>query len=138
MGVPLPSFRREFERRFGLVLKEGYGSTEGGVTVFQRDGAEYPPGSCGRVCPEYELRIADDDDNPLPGGEIGEMTDSAERDAHLMMSGYLGMPTGTAAQLRNGWYHSGDLGWIDGCGNLFFSGRMEGCDSTARRKYLSS
>jgi crotonobetaine/carnitine-CoA ligase len=124
-GVPMPPFKREFEHRFGLVLKEGYGSTEGGVIVFQRDGETYPPGSCGRVAPEYEIRIADDRDEPVAAGEVGEIQTRPTADACLMMSGYYGMPEETARMLRGGWYHTGDLGWLDEDNNLYFSGRKK-------------
>ena len=74
-GVPMPAFRTDFERRFGLRLYEGYGSTELGVVVFEdlRATSPAPRGSCGRCLPEFRLRIVDDADHTLPAGEVGEI-----------------------------------------------------------------
>ena len=123
-GVPMPPFRAEFERRFDLELIEGYGSTEGGISVFQQPGRTYPPGSCGRVAPGFELKILDDGDNELGPGEVGEIV-TRPRDRNQMMLGYFRMPEANAELLRDGWYHSGDLGRLDEAGNLYFVGRKK-------------
>lgn len=121
-GVPMPPFKADFERRFGLTLLEGYGSTEGGISVFQQLGKAYPPGSCGEVAPGFRLRILDDDDHEVPAGQVGEIVTRPD-DRNQMMTGYLRMPEVNAELLRGGWYHSGDLGRVDEAGNLYFVGR---------------
>ena len=123
-GVPMPPFKAEFERRFGLKLLEGYGSTEGGISVFQQLDKAYPPGSCGEVAPGFRLRILDDDDRELAAGQVGEIVTRPD-DRNQMMTGYLRMPEVDAELLRGGWYHTGDLGRLDEAGNLYFVGRKK-------------
>ena len=123
-GVPIPSFKADFERRFGLELLEGYGSTEGGISVFQRRGKSYPPDSCGEAAPGFRLRILDDDGDKLGTGRVGEIVTRPD-DRNQMMIGYLRMPEVNAELLRGGWYHTGDLGWLDAAGNLYFVGRKK-------------
>jgi len=124
-GVPMPDFREDFERRFGLQLIEGYGSTEGGIAVFQRPGEEYPEGSCGRAAPGFELRIVDDDGHEVPVGQVGEIRTKPVSDPTQMMNGYLKLPEVNARLIRDGWYSTGDLGRLDEAGNLYFAGRTK-------------
>ena len=132
-GVPMPAFKDDFEERFGLTLVEGYGSTEGGIMVFQEPSEPYPPGACGRAIPEFRLRIVDDDDRPLPPGEIGEIVvrPTRDEDRHLMLTGYYRMPDLNREVFRGGWFHTGDLGRLDDDGNLYFEGRRK--DAIRRR-----
>ncbi|MFD0847123.1 AMP-binding protein [Sphingosinicella xenopeptidilytica] len=123
-GLPMPEFRADFEARFGFPLYEGYGSTEGGVCVFQNPGEAYPKGSCGQVAPEFELQLLDDERKSVPTGEVGEIV-TRPHDPTLMFSGYLGMPEVNAELIRDGWYHTGDLGKLDAAGNLYFAGRKK-------------
>lgn len=123
-GLPMPEFRNAFEQRFGFPLLEGYGSTEGGVCVFQEIGKAYPKGSCGRVAPEFELKLLDDMGREVKVGEVGEIV-TRPRDPTLMMSGYLNMPDVNAELIRDGWYYTGDLGRLDEEGNLYFAGRKK-------------
>ena len=132
-GVPMPAFKHDFEERFGLTLIEGYGSTEGGVMVWQDPGESYPTGSCGRVVPEFRLRIVDSDDRPLPPGGIGEIVvrPARDEDRHLLLTGYYRMPDLNREVFRGGWFHTGDLGRLDEDGNLYFEGRRK--DAIRRR-----
>lgn len=123
-GLPMPEFREAFEQRFGFPLLEGYGSTEGGVCVFQEIGKTYPKGSCGKLAPEFELRLIKDNGAEAGLGEVGEIV-TRPRDPTMMMNGYLDMPEVNAELIRDGWYHTGDLGRLDAAGNLFFAGRKK-------------
>lgn len=123
-GLPMPDFREAFEARFGVSLLEGYGSTEGGVCVFQERGVAYPKGSCGKVCPEFALRLLDEEGREVPIGSVGEIV-TRPHDPTLMMNGYLDMPEVNAELIRDGWYYSGDLGRLDEEGNLYFAGRKK-------------
>src|SRR5262249_54222439 len=124
MVVPPPEDLEGFERRFGLrVVYETFGMTEGIVSppaiVEPRR-----PGCCGRPTAETEVRIMDDDDNALGPRQTGEIV-IRPREPYTMMSGYYGMPEATLEAFRNLWFHTGDLGWMDEDGFLYFVGRKK-------------
>ncbi|MGI9277946.1 MAG: acyl-CoA synthetase [Endozoicomonas sp.] len=77
--------------------------------------------SAGRAVAGVELVILDDDDQPLPTGEVGEI---CLRGPNVMM-GYLGMEETTQTTLRNGWLHTGDGGRLDEDGFLFIVDRVK-------------
>ena len=62
--VPIPSWAEDYEARFGHSIKEFYGIVEVGIQNVQT--GERVLGSCGKVLPRYNIRIADDNDAPLP------------------------------------------------------------------------
>ena len=119
-GVPMPDFADGFEERFGLRLVEGFGMTDVGVPAYQPLGEPRRPGSCGRVIPPYQVRIAAD-------GEILVRSD----EPGLLTLGYHGMPKATEEAFRGGWFHTGDLGRLDADGWLYFEGRKK--DAIRRR-----
>ncbi len=123
-GVPMPEFKAAFERRFDLTLIEGYGSTEGGIAVFQSPGKRYPESSCGEVLPGWNLKILDEAGNAVPAGEVGEIVSKPD-DPTQMMNGYLRLPDVNAELIRDGWYLTGDLGRVDEAGCLHFAGRKK-------------
>jgi len=112
-----------FERRFGVTLLDTYGMSECEPLTLPRAG-ETPPGSCGRVCPDFEIRILDEDDNPLPVGETGRIC-VRPRVPHVMMQGYEGDPEAAVNAWRNLWFHTTDRGRFDGDGFLYFVDRMK-------------
>jgi len=121
IGAAQPDFI-EFQRRHGVVLRSGYGSTEANVGVYlPHDDPD--PASVGRPWPGYEVRIGDADDDPLPPGETGEILVRADEPCTLMQ-GYDGDPQATIAAWRDLWFHTGDAGYLDEKGNLYFMGRM--------------
>lgn len=77
------------------------------------------PGSCGRAIRGVSLRIVDDDGRELPAGSPGEVLVAGPN----VMRGYFGEPSLTASTLRDGWLHTGDLGYLDAEGFLFLVGR---------------
>ena len=119
-----PELVREARRRFGAAYSIRYSSTEsGGVgagTAFDApdDEALF---TVGRPRPGVELEIRDDDDRPVPDGEVGEVALRSP----CMMRGYWRDPEATARTLRGGWLHTGDLGWLDAAGCLHLAGRRK-------------
>lgn len=115
---------KEFERRFGLKTVDAYGMTEAEPLVLRRAddaGAGY---SLGKVNPDFEIAIHDDDDNPLPIGVRGRIV-VRPRAAAVMMLGYEGDDAATVEATRNLWLHTRDLGSLDADGNLHFSDREQ-------------
>jgi crotonobetaine/carnitine-CoA ligase len=121
-GVPMPACGTEWEARFGFPLVEVYGLTDAGVPCYQPLDEPRVEGSCGRVIPEYDLRIGDEAGEPLAPGQIGEIM-VRSREPGLLMNEYFAMPEATASALRGDWFHTGDLGRLDERGNLFFCAR---------------
>lgn len=112
-----------FERRFGVTLLDTYGMSECEPLTLPRPG-EMPPGSCGRICPDFEVAILDEADNALPIGRSGRIC-VRPRVPHVMMLGYEGDPDATVSAWRNLWFHTTDRGHFDAAGFLYFDERMK-------------
>ncbi|MBI1847269.1 MAG: long-chain fatty acid--CoA ligase [Candidatus Rokubacteria bacterium] len=110
-AAPLPvEIVEPFEKKFGGALMEGYGLTEASPVVSaHRLSGERRLGSVGQPIPGVEVRILDDDDREVPGGEVGEVCVRGDN----VMLGYYKMPEETARAIRNGWLHTGDVGKLD-------------------------
>ncbi len=122
VGAPLHlEHKEEFARRLPGRFYELYGLTEGFVTVLDRDDFAAKPGSVGVPPPLYEMRIVDDDGNDLPAGDVGEIVGRGP----ITMPGYYKRPDLTAEAIRDGWLHSGDLGYVDDDGFLYLVDRKK-------------
>ncbi|MFE1599461.1 class I adenylate-forming enzyme family protein [Methylobacterium sp. ID0610] len=123
-GAIMPAaLNREFEARFGVPLLDGYGITETStmVTMNWPTGGRVP-GSCGLPIPGLAVRIVDAVENrDVPIGQEGELI---VRGPNLML-GYHNKADETAAVLREGWYHTGDLARSDLNGFLTITGRLK-------------
>ena len=123
-GAIMPAaLNRSFEEHFGCALLDGYGITETStmVTMNWMSGVRVM-GSCGLPVPGLATRIV----NPatledLPIGAEGELIVRGPN----LMQGYHNKPAETAAALRNGWYHTGDLAKSDANGYLTITGRIK-------------
>ncbi len=118
-------------RVFGPILQQGYGSAEvlPPVTMLQphehlRDGvlaAREVLSSVGRAVPGVQVVVADEHDQPLERGEIGQLLIRSP----TMFRGYLHQPSLNDEVLRGGWLHIGDVGYFDRAGFLHVLGRQQ-------------
>ena len=122
-GVPIPATLHEaFEERFGIRLTHCYGSTEATIVAWnERTGRKIGP--VGRPLPDFDVRVMDESDTALPTGEVGEICVRPHEPSSIF-SGYFGEPGRTIAAWRNLWFHTGDRGWFDDDGDLWFSDRI--------------
>ena len=129
-GADMPdAFRRLYEDRFGKRVSTGYGLTEAPTSVTSEDVDEpIVPGTCGYPLPQVSLHILDDEDRPVPVGEVGEVcvgpsTEGPFADVYRTMLGYWNRPEESARALRGGLLHTGDIGCVDEQGHLFIKDR---------------
>ncbi|MFF3646270.1 AMP-binding protein [Streptomyces sp. NPDC002564] len=122
-----------FEKRFGVRLVEGYGSSEGGAAIQRTPGT--PPGAIGRAAPGDDLAVVDAGtrrecpaarftaDGRLLNGEaaIGELVNRGANP----FEGYWRNERAQAERRRDGWYWTGDLFYRDAEGYLYFAGRTD-------------
>jgi len=106
----------------GIPLRQGYGTTETNMISCMRHGeVKDRPASVGRLVPNWELKILDDGGSPVPPGGTGEIAVKGPG----MFSGYLNRPEETAEAIRDGYFHTGDLGRLDADGFLYIVGRKK-------------
>lgn len=111
-----------FCRKFDCKMYEGYGLTEAAPAVaLCRPGMTIKTGSCGTAIPGVEVRIVDTDDKSLSIGEQGEIVVRGPN----VMKGYYKNPEETSKVLRDGWLHTGDIGYLDEDNYLFITDRIK-------------
>ena len=118
-----PDFVAEFEARFGLRVREVYGMTEAEPMALPWPGETTPAGSCGRPNPDFEVAVLGEDGHPAAPGEVGEIV-CRSRAPGLRAGAYAADPENSAPASADGWFHSGDLGRVDGEGFLYFGDRI--------------
>jgi acyl-CoA synthetase (AMP-forming)/AMP-acid ligase II len=122
LGAPL---HREHKERLTRQLPgrfyELYGLTEGFVTILDKNDCAWKLDSVGAPPPFFEMRIVDPEGRPLPPREIGEICGRGP----ILMPGYYKRPDLTDQAIRNGWLHSGDLGYMDEDGFLYLVDRVK-------------
>jgi len=117
-----------WHERFGVpAVSSGFGMTENNI-ISWGGATDSKPGSAGKPYARFfEVSIRDPDtDAELGPGQTGEIT-SRPKLPWTMMAGYLGLPDKTMEAWRNLWFHTGDAGYIDEDGNLFFVDRIKDC-----------
>lgn len=101
---------------FGILTIQGYGLTETSPVLAAENEKSIRYGSVGLPLPEMEIKI----NNPNEDG-IGEIIAKSPS----LMLGYYEMPEETNAVIKNSWFHTGDLGFIDKDGYIFITGRQK-------------
>jgi long-chain acyl-CoA synthetase len=122
-GSALPvEVHKEFERRFGITILEGYGLSETSpVASFSPQGETVRVGSIGVPIPEVEMRLITPEWDDVPEGEIGEIAIKGPN----IMKGYYGRPDATDEAIRDGWFRSGDLARRDADGYYYIVDRSK-------------
>ena len=122
-AAPLaPAATEEIERRIpSMTIRQGYGLTETAALISTNPAGHEKPGSVGVPIPGAEVRIVDDSGQELPSGEAGEICCRSP----AVMHGYWGAPAATAEAVRDGWLHTGDIGYLDDDGYLFIVDRKK-------------
>ncbi len=125
-SAPLPvEITREFERRSGAIIVEGFGMTEASPVTHMNpfSGGPRKVGSIGVPVPDTDARVVDlvDGTRPMAVGEIGEMVLKGPQ----VMKGYHNRPDTTAETLVDGWLHTGDIARMDGDGYFYIVDRKK-------------
>jgi amino acid adenylation domain-containing protein len=110
----------ELETTFGVPVVDTYGMTEGASQIAANPLGRRKPGSVGRPAGP-EIAIMNAHGRRLPVGQRGEIALRGP----TITRGYDGDPAVTKAAFRNGWFHTGDLGYFDSDGYLFIVGRIK-------------
>jgi len=122
-GEPLnPEVIEQVRRAWGITIRDGYGQTETTAQIGNPPGALLKPGSMGRPLPGYTIVLRDADGQPADEGEI--CIDLRARPLALM-NGYADDADKTAEVMREGFYHTGDVGVRDADGYITYVGRAD-------------
>ncbi len=122
-GAAMPvEVMKQFEEKYPVQILEGYGLSETSpVASFNMLDRPRKPGSIGYPVWGVEMAILDEKERPLPDGERGEICIRG----HNIMKGYYQRPDASAETLRNGWFHSGDIGIRDEDGSYRIVDRLK-------------
>lgn len=119
-SAPVPAeVMKRFEETFDCLVVEGYGLSESTCrSTFNPPDQQRRPGSCGLPIGN-EMRVVDEEDREVPDGSLGEIVLRGEN----ILKGYYKNPDATATAFRNGWFHTGDIGYRDADGFFYIVDR---------------
>ena len=122
-GAPLPVSLVHQYHEAGIVLQQGFGMSEAApsIATLSADLALSKAGSIGKAVFHLEVGIMDEAMQPLPAGEVGELVMRGPN----IMQGYWNRPEATEEAFSGGWFHSGDLAYMDKEGDLFIVERKK-------------
>ncbi len=116
------ALRDGYRNKHGVTLLEGYGATETSPVVSVNSHEFNRPGSIGKVIPGVQVRIENlNTGATCKPGEVGKILVKGD----LVMKGYLGAPELSTESIVDGWYNTGDMGFLDEDGYLWHSGRFK-------------
>jgi len=116
------ALRDGYMKKHNVTLLEGYGTTETSPVVSANSLEFNKPGSIGKVIPNVQVRIEHlETGRDCQPSEVGKIMVKGD----LVMKGYLGDPDLTAQSIVDGWYNTGDMGFLDEDGYLWHSGRFK-------------
>jgi long-chain acyl-CoA synthetase len=124
-SAPMPlEVARRWKEKYSIDIWEGYGLTEATTVNCGNVAGKRPPkygsiGKCYQKC--NTMKIFDQDDKELPRGKIGEIVIKGPG----VMKGYWNKPEETAKVIRNGWLHTGDIGYMDEDGYIYLTERKK-------------
>jgi len=118
-----PEVGKLWKEKTGTYIIEGWGLTETGATTCGNPPNRPPKyGSIGKCMVKADtVKVFDDNDRELPAGKTGEIVVKGP----TVMKGYWNLPKETEETLRNGWLHTGDVGYVDEDGYFFITDRKK-------------
>jgi long-chain acyl-CoA synthetase len=122
-AAPMPvDLINTFKEKFNVEIIEGYGLSEAcGMSTINPPLGKRKPGSVGVGMAGSEVKILDDDNREMPAGEKGEICVKGEQ----VMICYFNQPEATAEAIKDGWLHTGDMGYMDEEGFIFIVDRKK-------------
>jgi long-chain acyl-CoA synthetase len=122
-GAAISPFLLRFFHATGTFINYGYGATETSATVSCFKSDMYDFDTCGTIMPGVEVKISEAGEILIKGGTV--------------FNGYFNKPEETGKILTDGWYHSGDKGYITPEGALVMTDRIKDLIKTSSGKYVS-
>jgi acetyl-CoA synthetase len=124
-GEPLnPEAIRWFREQYGITVLDFYGLTESYPLCGNFPFMEVREGSMGKPLPGWDVAILDEDEQPVPAGERGEICLRARSNPHYPL-GYWNRPEDTEAVFGGDWFHTKDAARVDDEGYFWYEGRAD-------------
>jgi len=120
-GAMLDIELQRFFYALGIPMFQGYGLSEAAPIISANSIDRHKLGTSGFLVKNLELKISDEKGNSLPTGQKGEIVVKGEN----VMKGYWKNEKATAEALRDGWLHTGDMGFMDSDGFIYVLGRFK-------------
>ena len=121
-----PEVFRQFQNATGLAIMEGFGQSESTLIIGNLNGNSHKLGSMGKPVPLYNVQLLNIDGEAVDPGETGEICIDISKGLPCGLAyAYEGNDEVTAETWRDGWYHTGDLAWMDEDGFYWYVGRAD-------------
>ncbi|KAA8922041.1 AMP-binding protein [Thermoplasma sp.] len=125
-GEPLnPEIIDRIRQYLGVTVKDGYGQSESTLMVGNIENQPVKPGSMGKPLEPYRVVIVDDSGNRLPANSVGHIAVDISQRPNGLFNSYMNDQELTRDRFRNGLYYTGDMGYMDEDGYLWFVSRSD-------------